>query len=155
MLWFEREVVGALVTSSRPPVRSAVEAFVDGTLRDMAEWMRAGLAAESLLLGAYVAVLRTRRPLDGQGLRELLGRWETSRIGPLAQYVRAMRSLVLFAENELAAPDGGGEVPGAGLPSPAAHVPASDPDTAAGPNAGTGHTPAEARPATSQPGGTA
>lgn len=110
MLWFEREVVGALVTSSRPPVRSSVEAFVDGTLRDMAEWMRAGLAAESLLLGAYVALVRTRRPLDDQGLRDLLGRWETSRIGPLAQYVRAMRSLVLFAENELAgtATDGDG-----------------------------------------------
>jgi hypothetical protein len=110
VLRFERDLVGALMTTPRQPVRSSVEAFVDGTLRDMAEWMRAGIAAESLLLGTYVALLRTFRPLDQNGLRQLLARWETSRIGPLAQYVRAMRSLVLFAENELAGADSENEL---------------------------------------------
>lgn len=137
MLWFERDVVGALVTSSRPAVRSSVEAFVDGTLRDMAEWMRAGLAAESLLLGAYVALVRTHRPLDRHDLRDLLGGWETSRIGPLAQYVRAMRSLVLFAENELAAPDGDSDI------------------ATAGRMVGTARTTAAGQPVTGQPRGPA
>ena len=56
MLWFERVVVGALVTNPDQAVRSSVEAFVDGTLRDMPEPVRAGVAAESLLLGAYAAI---------------------------------------------------------------------------------------------------
>jgi hypothetical protein len=34
-------------------------------------------------------------------LRELLARWEASRVGVVRQYVRAMKSMVLFAENEL------------------------------------------------------
>jgi predicted O-methyltransferase YrrM len=35
VLWFEREVVGALVSTEDRVVRSSVEAFVDGTLRSM------------------------------------------------------------------------------------------------------------------------
>ena len=40
MLWFEREVVGALIESPDQPLRSAVESFVDGSLRDMPEHLR-------------------------------------------------------------------------------------------------------------------
>ncbi|MGH9113573.1 MAG: hypothetical protein ACRDZN_14955 [Acidimicrobiales bacterium] len=102
MLWFEREVVGALVTTPDPAVRSSVEAFVDGSLRDKPAHLRLGVAGESMLLGAYAAGLRTlgRRRGD-QGLRELLDGWEASRVGVVRQYVRAMKSMVLFAENEL------------------------------------------------------
>ena len=103
MLWFEREVVGALVESPDPRVRSAVESFVDGSLRDMPEPIRAGVAAESVLLGAYGAVLARRGRLDRATLLSRLDAWETAPISFLRQWVRMMRSLVLFAENELTA----------------------------------------------------
>lgn len=101
MLWFEREVVGALVTNPDHAVRSAVEAFVDGTLRDMPELFRAGVAAESLLLGAYGALRRARGRLGDREVLQLLDVCERSPVGPLRQYARLMRSLVLFAEQEL------------------------------------------------------
>lgn len=103
MLWFEREVVGALVATPDPAVRSSVEAFVDGSLRDKPAHLRLGVAAESILLGAYAAACRTLGRQSGDHtLRELLDGWEASRVGVVRQYVRAMKSMVLFAENELA-----------------------------------------------------
>jgi hypothetical protein len=105
MLWFEREVVGALTESPDQPLRSSVEAFVDGSLRDMPEHLRAGVAGESVLLGTYVLALRRTGRLpegDSHALAARLESWESSRIGVLRQYVRLMRSLVVFAENELA-----------------------------------------------------
>jgi hypothetical protein len=104
MLWFEREVVGALTESPDQPLRSSVEAFVDGSLRDMPEHLRAGVAGESVLLGTYVLALRRTGRLaegDAQALAAQLESWESSRIGVLRQYVRMMKSLVSFAENEL------------------------------------------------------
>jgi hypothetical protein len=108
MLWFEREVVGALTESPDQPLRSSVESFVDGTLRDMPEHLRAGVVGESVLLGAYVAGLRALGRLPGDdpaALVDQLDAWEGSRLGVLRSYVRLMRSLVLLAENELA-PEG-------------------------------------------------
>jgi hypothetical protein len=105
MLWFEREVVGALIESPDQPLRSSVEAFVDGTLRDWPEHLRLGVAGESVLLGTYVAALRrTGRlaPGDRDGLLRLLEQWEASPIGLLRSYVRAMKSLVIMAEHEFA-----------------------------------------------------
>ncbi len=105
MLWFEREVVGALTASPDQSLRSSIEAFVDGSLRDWPEHLRLGLAGESVLLGTYVAVLRrTGRlaPDDREGLLARLDSWEASPIGVLRSYVRALRSLVVLAENELA-----------------------------------------------------
>ena len=104
MLWFEREVVGALITSPDQPLRSSVEAFVDGTLRDWPEHLRLGVASESVLLGGYVALLRrTGRlaPGDRGALLELIEGWESSPIGLLRSYVRAMKSLVVVAEHEM------------------------------------------------------
>jgi hypothetical protein len=104
MLWFEREVVGALIASTDQPLRSSVEAFVDGTLRDWPEHLRLGVAGESVLLGAYVAGLRrTGRlaPGDREGLVRLIERWEASPVGLLRSYVRAMKSLVVMAEHEI------------------------------------------------------
>jgi hypothetical protein len=104
MLRFEREVVGALTESPDQPLRSSVEAFVDGSLRDWPEHLRLGVAGESVLLGTYVAALRrTGRlaPGDRDGLLRLLERWEHAPIGVLRSYVKAMRSLVVLAENEL------------------------------------------------------
>lgn len=104
MLWFEREVVGALIATPDQSLRSSVEAFVDGSLRDWPEHLRLGVAGESVLLGAYVALLRrTGRldPADPQGLRHLLDSWERGPVGLLRSYVRAMKSLVIMAEHEL------------------------------------------------------
>jgi hypothetical protein len=102
MLRFEREVVGALVGSDDPAVRSSVEAFVDGSLSDKPEHIRLGLAGESIVLGAYAAALRALGRLDGDAaLLELLDWWEAGPIGVVRQYVRAMKALVIFAENEL------------------------------------------------------
>jgi hypothetical protein len=104
MLWFEREVVGTLIAGSAPEARSAIEAFVDASLRDMPEHLRLGVVGESVLLGTYAGVLRATGRLpagDARALAELLDGWETSRIGVLRQYVRMMKSLVAFAENEL------------------------------------------------------
>lgn len=103
MLWFEREVVAALVGTDDPGVRSSVEAFVDGSLRDKPEHLRLGLAGESILLGSYVTALRALGRLDGDdALAARLDAWETGPIGVVRQYVRAMKALVVFAENELA-----------------------------------------------------
>ena len=61
-----------------------------------------------MLLGTYVATLRRTGRLargDREGLRRLLEQWEASSIGLLRSYVRAMKSLVILAEHELA-PEG-------------------------------------------------
>ena len=105
MLWFEREVVGALINTPDQSLRSSIESFVDGSLRDMPEHLRAGVVGESVLLGAYVAALRAGGRLARGDREALLGHlesWESSPIGVLRSYVRMMRSLVVFAENELA-----------------------------------------------------
>ena len=106
MLRFEREVVGGLISSSDPSVRSAVESFVDGSLRDMPEHLRLGVVGESVLLGTYVAALRASGRLAADDLDALvrhLDVWETSPVGVLRQYVRMMKSLVVFAEHEYSA----------------------------------------------------
>ena len=103
MLRFEREVVTALGSAPDPSTRGAVEAFVDKTLRTMPEVVRLGTFAESVLLGTYVSFLTVAGRLDGAAdLRIRLDRWETSRIQYLRQYVHMFRSLVVFAECELA-----------------------------------------------------
>jgi hypothetical protein len=103
VLWFERQVVGALMS----PViddraRAAVEAYVNEALRSMPEHLRAGVFAESLLFGARPRLERALGRLDDTALRARIDRWKTSRIDVVRQYVRLLQSLVLFAENELA-----------------------------------------------------
>jgi hypothetical protein len=104
MLRFERHVVEALGTATDQPTRSAVEAFVDGSLRAMPGHVRAAVIVESLVLGAATRLgAAVRRPASpAPVLRAKLQAWQTSPIGPLRQYVRVFRSLVLFSENELA-----------------------------------------------------
>jgi len=103
MLRFEREVVTALGNALDQPTRGAVEAFVDGSLRALPEPVRAGVLGETVLLGTYVGWLRfAGRLATSEDLRHRLDAWETSRISYLRQYVHLFRSMVLFAENELA-----------------------------------------------------
>ncbi len=100
MLAFERRAVAALTTARDDDLRRAVDAYVDGSLRAMPDFLRIGVAVESAVLGAW------SRVLVGSGgraapLRGRLGRWESGPIGPVRQWARLMRSLVLYAENEL------------------------------------------------------
>jgi hypothetical protein len=103
VLWFERQVVGALMSSTLGDrSRAAVESYVNDTLRSMPEHLRAGVFAESLLLGAPTLVAHMVGRNDDDALRARLESWSTSRIDFVRQYVRLLHSLVLFAENELA-----------------------------------------------------
>jgi hypothetical protein len=102
MLRFEREVVTALGSAPDQSTRGAVEAFVDGSLRALPEFVRLGVLGETILLGGYVQLLRAAGRLEDElDLRRRLDTWETSRISYLRQYVHLFRSMVLFAEHEL------------------------------------------------------
>ena len=98
MLWFERQVVTTLTANLDEGLRAEVEAYVDETLRAMPEHLRAGMAAESLALGAWT---RVRGGAGRSASGASLDRLESSRLDPVRQYVRLLRSLVLFAEHEL------------------------------------------------------
>ena len=104
MLWLERQVVATLVS---PTVddrrRSEIEDYVDGALRSMPEYLRAGVATESLCFGVWPLLLRSVGRLDRRSLEKRIEGWKASRIDPIRQYVRLLQSLVLFAEHELAA----------------------------------------------------
>ena len=94
MLGFERKVVEALSTTSDPQARAAVMAWVDGSLRAMPELLRAGVAVGSVALGAWATVTGAK----GERLIDAL---EGSRLPPVRQHVRLLRSLVLFGDLEL------------------------------------------------------
>ena len=98
MLGFERELVAALVTTPDPAVRREVEAFVEGSLDEMPEFLRLGVLAETL---GVATLARLRRDRDLLALVDLL---ERAPVPLVRQYVRLFRSLVLFAEQELATP---------------------------------------------------
>jgi len=95
MLKLERRVVADLTTSADPQLRQDVERWVDGTLQEMSEVLRIGVAAESVLFSAWAALVR---PRDLHGLLRWLDR---SPISLLRSYPRLFRSLVLFGELEL------------------------------------------------------
>jgi len=102
MLWFERQVVGALMSPSLDERgRGVVERYVDETLRAMPEHLRLGVAGESVLFGAVPWLRARRRGLDENDMRRRIDGWRTSSIDLVRQYVRLLQSLVLFAENEL------------------------------------------------------
>ena len=94
MLGFERRMVAALTTTPDASLRAGVESWVDDTLRDMPEHLRLGVVAQSLALGAWARV----RPRADDAL---VRAFERSPLWPVRAYVRLLRSLVLYAENEL------------------------------------------------------
>jgi hypothetical protein len=106
VLWFERQVVGALMSPTLDAgARSAVESYVATTLHSMPEHLRAGVAAESIVLGSWSWLEDRVGRLDDRRLRKRVARWKSSSLDPVRQYFRLLHSLVVFAENELA-PDG-------------------------------------------------
>ena len=96
MLKLERRVVADLITTPDLELRRRVEAWVDGTLRDMSDVLRLGVAAESVLFSVWVALRRPPHTLD------LLAWLDRSPVSLLRSYPRLFRSLVLFGELELA-----------------------------------------------------
>ena len=101
MLWLERRVVAALTRDIDVEIRPQVTAYVDAALRSMPEYLRAGVAAESLVLGVVPRLLDAAGRLDDATLHRVLDRMERSPIDPVRQYVRLLSSLVLFAQQEL------------------------------------------------------
>lgn len=97
MLGFERRIVAALMTASDPDLRAGVARWVDETLRDMPEHLRLGVVVESVGLGLWARV-------RGQDDATLVASFESSPLWPVRQYVRLLKGLVLFAEQELAVP---------------------------------------------------
>jgi predicted nucleic acid-binding protein len=98
VLEIERRVVQALIDSDDPAHRARVEAWVDGSLGDMPEVLRAGVLVESV---AFAALARSR---PRRTLAELLEALERNPIGLVRQYPRLFRSLVLFGDLELGQP---------------------------------------------------
>jgi hypothetical protein len=95
MLGFERRIVAALTTATDPDLRAGVAGWVDDTLRDMPEHLRLGVLAETIALGAWAKV-------RGSDDDALIASFESSPLWPVRQYVRLLRGLVIFAEQELA-----------------------------------------------------
>jgi len=107
VLWFERQVVRTLMSPTLDAgARSAIESYVAATLHSMPEHLRAGVAAESIVLGGRSWLEARAGRLDDRRVQTRVARWKNSKLDPVRQYVRLLESLVLFAENELA-PDGG------------------------------------------------
>jgi hypothetical protein len=108
VLWFERQVVSTLMSPTLDAgTRSAVESYVSTTLHSMPEHLRAGVAAESIVLGGRSWLEHHVGRFDPHTLPARIDRWRSSKIDPIRQYVRLLHSLVLFAENEFAAGAGG------------------------------------------------
>jgi hypothetical protein len=103
VLWFERQIVDRLITTPDPRRRADIASFVDGGLAAMPEFLRAPIGAASIALGGWFRVVPARRRSPGSTTADPLVRsLDTSPIPPFRQYVRVFRSLVLFAEQELA-----------------------------------------------------
>src|SRR3954470_19823023 len=98
MLSFERRVVTSMIGTDDPQIRSEVVGFVDGALAAMPEFLRFGITAISVGASTWDGARRLvgARRSDASTLEWL----EEHPIGLVRQWVRALRSLVLFAENE-------------------------------------------------------
>jgi hypothetical protein len=102
MLRFEREVVAALTTARDTELRAAVATYVDRSLRAMPDFLRLGVAAETVFLGAWARLRDRTSGADREALRARLDGWEArAPIGVVRSWVRLLRSLVIYAENEL------------------------------------------------------
>ena len=98
MLGFERDVVATLMSTRDPDLRARVEAWVEGSLRTMPEFLRLGVVVETIAFSTYARLRNGGRRGASADLVDALAR---SPIPLVRQYVRLLRSLVLFAEQEL------------------------------------------------------
>lgn len=87
-----------MITTDDPRIRAEVVSFVGGSLAAMPEFLRAGITAISVGVGSWA---RARRLVGaGRSDADQLTWLETHPIGLVRQWARALRSLVLFAEQE-------------------------------------------------------
>jgi hypothetical protein len=103
MVRFEREVVEAMVDGAPAGTQGEIEAFVDRALGVMPAHLRLPIVVYGLLLAMWETVsphgLRRLRTPGDRAAR--VGSWEASKLGPTRQYGRMLRSLTLYAQNEL------------------------------------------------------
>lgn len=98
MLTIERRVVRSMITTDDLRIRGEVIEFVAASLRAMPEILRAGIVAISVAVGTWSNLRRA----VGAGRSEAatLAWLEEHPVGLVRQWARALRTLVLFAENE-------------------------------------------------------
>jgi hypothetical protein len=102
VLRFEREAVAALTTTTDAGLRGGVTRYVDDSLKAMPDFLRLGVALETVCLGAWPRLCERVGRRGGDPLRTRLDGWEAgSPIGVVRSWVRLLRSLVIYAENEL------------------------------------------------------
>jgi hypothetical protein len=103
MVRFEREVVEAMVDGDGAGSQGEIEAFVGRALGVMPAHLRLPILVYGVLLAAWETVnprgLRRLRSPAARAAR--VGLWEGSKLGPTRQYGRMLRSLTLYAQNEL------------------------------------------------------
>jgi hypothetical protein len=98
MLSYERRVVAALLTDADPARSRAVTGFVGGSLGAMPEHLRLGISGISIALGAWSGA---RRAVGrGRSGADEVAWLEDHPVGLVRQWLRALRSLVTFAEQE-------------------------------------------------------
>jgi hypothetical protein len=99
MLPLEHRTVASMLSGADPDGRETVTGFVDDTLAAMPELIRAGIVAITVALTVWTGLRRVLGADDSPAAR--LGWLEDHPVGLVRQWVRALRSLVLFAEQEL------------------------------------------------------
>lgn len=97
---FRNRIIDALLAPLDPTQRGATEAFIAGSLADLPQHLKIGIALDSVLLEAVTRVTHGGRIPDDEVLRELIARWESNPLTPIRQYARLLSSLVLFADQE-------------------------------------------------------
>lgn len=91
----------ALTDHLDEPRQVVIADGVADALGSMPEHLRAGVAAESVLLSVVLLAGRARGRPDSDAVRRVLESWERSRVSVLRQYPRVFSSLVLFFDCEL------------------------------------------------------
>jgi hypothetical protein len=93
VLRFERQASEVLTDAIDPARRATVARWVDESLRDMPRHLRVGVAAVSLVLGAWAGAARR----DPAAVVAAIGHGP---VPALRHYRRLLRSLVVFAALE-------------------------------------------------------
>lgn len=97
---FKSRIIDALLAPLEPTQRGATEAFIAGSLADLPQHLKIGIAVDSMLLEALTRATHGGRIPDDETLRELITTWESNPLTPIRQYARLLSSLVLFADQE-------------------------------------------------------
>jgi hypothetical protein len=100
MLWLEARIVEVLSEDAPPEHHAEIERYVDECLRDMPEFLRLGVALESIGLGLLTRLTGVFRP-GRDAVRHRMEACARSHVDLIRQYVRMLHSLVVFASLEL------------------------------------------------------